>query len=269
MPIDPASPLAEDLEFTKQLAVEAWHYALARSSNVTPEEKANRSYVTQLDKDVEAMIRHRLAERYPHDVLTGEELDAAGGSGPRRWSIDPIDGTGNLVHGLPLWAVSIGLIDHGEPVLGVIAIPTLGELYWAVKGGGAYRDDEPIRVDEIGPFHPQDNISLGTSAMRVLDPRSIPGRLRNLGSSCCEQAFLGGGRTKAMILQGEHAHDLAAGLVLVTEAGCRIGTLDGQHLGAAELIARTPVRTPTFLAPPRRLATLMERVKRFDPIDKH
>ena len=101
---------------------------------MTPHEKANLSYVTDLDQDLEPLIRERLGAEFPDDVLTGEEYAAAGGSGPRRWSIDPIDGTGNLVHGLPLWAVSIGLIVAGEPVLGVIAIPPLDELFWAVKG---------------------------------------------------------------------------------------------------------------------------------------
>ena len=66
------------------------------------------------------MIRERLGARYPDDVLTGEEYEAGGGNGPRRWSIDPIDGTGNMVHGLPLWAVSIGLIVAGEPLLCVV-----------------------------------------------------------------------------------------------------------------------------------------------------
>ena len=110
--------LAAELEFVKGLAAEAAAVALARAKSVTPVEKANLSYVTDLDKDLEQLIRRRLGERFPDDQITGEEYAAAGGSGPRRWSIDPIDGTGNLVHGLPLWAISIGLIDDGEPVLG-------------------------------------------------------------------------------------------------------------------------------------------------------
>src|SRR3954454_8191420 len=125
-----------ELEFVKALAREAAGGALGRAKGVKPQEKANLSYVTDLDHDLERLIRDRLAARFPDDVLTGEEYAEGGGDGPRQWSIDPIDGTGNLVHGLPLWAVSIGLLDAGEPVLGVIAIPPLGDVYWAVKGGG-------------------------------------------------------------------------------------------------------------------------------------
>src|SRR5687768_1427429 len=101
--------LADDLEFVKALAMEATALALGRAESVTPQEKANLSYVTDLDRDLERLLRSRLGEAFPDDRLTGEEYAASGGSGPRRWSIDPIDGTGNLVHGLPLWAVSIGL----------------------------------------------------------------------------------------------------------------------------------------------------------------
>src|SRR6478609_3447260 len=122
--------LAAELDFAKALAVEAAAVANDRCRTVTPLEKANLTYVTDLDNDLENMIRQRLGARFPDDALTGEEYEAAGGRGPRSWSIDPIDGTGNLVHGLPLWSISIGLMDAGEPVLGVITIPPLNETFW-------------------------------------------------------------------------------------------------------------------------------------------
>ncbi|HEX8200923.1 MAG TPA: inositol monophosphatase family protein, partial [Isosphaeraceae bacterium] len=181
---------------------------------------------------------------------------------PRRWSIDPIDGTGNLVHQLPLWAISIGLIDAGEPVLGVIAVPPLHELFWAVRGGGAWRDGVRLQARDADVFHPQDNVCVGTNALRTLDPRSLPGRLRDLGSACCEQAFVASGRLAACTFLGEHTHDVAAGAVLAAEAGCRFGTIDGRQLSPAEFVAETPVRVPTFIAPPRRLAALMTAARR-------
>ena len=136
------SNLAAELEFTKSLATEAAQVARRRCRHVTPQEKANLSYVTDLDHDLETMIRERLAAQFPDDALSGEEYADSGGKGPRRWSIDPIDGTGNLVHGLPLWSVSIGLIVSGEPMLGVIVIPQLDELFWAVRGEAHWLGDE-------------------------------------------------------------------------------------------------------------------------------
>ncbi len=255
--------LLDDLERVKGFALEASKIALARSDSVRPEEKANLSYVTDLDRDLERLLRGRLAEAFPDDVLTGEEYASSGGSGPRRWSIDPIDGTGNLVHGLPLWAISIGLIDDGEPTLGVIAIPPLNELYWAAKGGGAWRDGTRIRVKDADTFHVQDNLCVGTNALRALDPRTLPGRLRDLGSACCEQAFVACGRLVACTFLGEHTHDVAAGAVIAAEAGAAFANIDGERLSPSEFVARTPIPRPTFIAPPGRLAALLAAAKMF------
>ena len=257
----PSLDLANDLEFVKALALEAAGVAMTRCQNVTPQEKENLSYVTDLDQDLEQLIRGRLAARFPDDRLTGEEYAAAGGTGPRRWSIDPIDGTGNMVHSLPLWAVSIGLIADGEPVLGVIAIPPLKELYWAIKGGGAWRDGVRLNSRDADQFHNQDNVCLGTNAMRAVDTRTLPGRLRDLGSACCEQTFVAGNRLQATTMLGEHAHDLAAGVVIASEAGCLFATIEGEMLSLSEIIKRTPVSIPTFIAPPRRLAALLETAR--------
>lgn len=250
-----------ELELVRGIASEAAELALKRSKDVTPTEKANHSYVTELDKDLEILIRRRLGEAYPDDRLTGEEFEAEGGKGPRRWSIDPIDGTGNMVHGLPLWAVSIGLIDDGEPVLGVIVVPPLDEHYWAVKGQGAWRDGERLTLEDADVFHRQDNVCLGTNAMRWVDPRTVPGRIRDLGSSCCEQVFLASDRLKACVMLGERTHDIAAGVVIAAEAGCAFATIEGEHLSPAEVLRRSPVSTPTLIATPRRLEAMLRQVR--------
>ena len=137
-----------------------------------------------------------------------------------------------MVHGLPLWAISIGLIDDGEPVLGVIAIPPLGELYWAVKGQGAWLDGQRLQAHDADVFHPQDNVCVGTNALRAIDPRSLTGRLRDLGSACCEQVFVAASRLQACTFLGEATHDVAAGVVISSEAGCAFGTLDGEQLAS-------------------------------------
>lgn len=256
------SRLTADLEFVKGLAAEVTAVARERAGTVTPQEKANMTFVTDLDHDLEKLLRERLGNRYPDDVLTGEEYAKGGGSGPRRWSIDPIDGTGNLVHGLPLWSVSIGLMDQGEPVLGVIAIPPLGETFWATKGGGAWRDGERIHAADADDLHEQDNICLGTNAMRAVDLKSFKGRLRDLGSACCELSFVSCSRLQAATFLGEHTHDIAAGCVIAREAGCHFATIDGRMLTAAEFANETPVKVPTFIAPPKRLAALLKTAKR-------
>ena len=256
------SDLAAELEFVKALALETAGLARSRARTVRPTEKANTSFVTDLDHDLERLIRDRLGERFPDDALTGEEYGAAGGAGPRRWSIDPIDGTGNLVHGLPLWAVSIGLIDAGEPVLGVIAVPPLGELYWAAKGLGAWRDGERLSVPDAERLHQQDNVCLGTNALRTIDVRTITGRLRDLGSACCELTFTAASRLQTATFLGEQTHDIAAGAVIACEAGCGFGTIEGRILSPAEFVASAPIRVPTFVAAPNRLRLLIAQARR-------
>jgi myo-inositol-1(or 4)-monophosphatase len=259
----PTDPYAAELDFAKALASEAAEIARSRCASVQAQEKENLSYVTDLDHDLERLIRGRLGERFPDDQLTGEEYEDDGGTGPRRWSIDPIDGTGNLVHGLPIWAISIGLLDHGNPVLGVIALPILRELYWATLGHGAWRDGEPIRsAPDRDGFHEQDNVCIGTNALRVIDTRSVVGRLRDIGSCCAELAWVSCGRLVALCHLGEKAHDLAAGAVIAHEAGCRFGTIDGRELSPAELVSSTPIVAPTFTAPPLRLRSLMSETRR-------
>ncbi len=258
--------LADDLEFVKNLALEASDVARTRHAQVQAQEKSNKSFVTDLDLDLEKLIRQRIAQRFPDDTLTGEELATSGGGGPRRWSIDPIDGTGNLVHGLPLWSISIGLIEGGEPVLGVIAIPPLNEIYWATRGGGAWRDGQAIHADDADDFHEHDNVSAATNALRAIDARTIPGRIRDLGSACTELAFVSCSRTRAAIFLGEQTHDVAAGAVIAAEAGCWFATVDGQMLTLGAFVTQTPVRVPTIIAPPNRLDRLVTTLKRLPPL---
>ncbi|GIW89401.1 MAG: hypothetical protein KatS3mg108_3725 [Isosphaeraceae bacterium] len=253
--------LADDLEFAKALAAEAAAVALERQSQLSTQEKKNRSFVTDLDIDLERFIRQRIAARFPDDSLTGEELATSGGGGPRRWCIDPIDGTGNLVHGFPLWSISIGLIDGGEPVLGVIAIPPLHEIYWATKGGGAWCNGHPLSALDADDFHDHDNVCASTNALRTIDPRSIPGRIRDIGSACCELAFVTSGRVRACVFLGEQTHDLAAGAVMAAEAGCWFARLNGEMLTLGGFVASTPIRIPTLIAPPRRLERLLRTLK--------
>ena len=259
---DDDEQVSADLAFVIKVATDAANRALEARASVQPREKDNHSYVTNLDLELERFIRRRLGERFPSDAVTGEELAATGGDSPRRWSIDPIDGTGNLVHGLPLWAISIGLVEDGEPVLGVIAVPPLGEVFWATRNGGAWRDGVRIDAEDAAAFHSQDNVCVGTNALRTLDPRSLPGRLRDLGTACCELAFTACGRLQACTFLGEAAHDVVAGAVIVHEAGCRVATIDGRYLTPAEFVAETPVSIPTFIAPPQRLEALLRVARR-------
>jgi histidinol-phosphatase len=109
--------------------------------------KPDSTPVTEADLAVEAMVRARLAEEFPGDAILGEEHGMAG-SGSRTWVVDPIDGTKNFAAGIQIWATLLALVVDGEPVVGVVGAPALGERYGAAEGSGATLNGEPIHVSD-------------------------------------------------------------------------------------------------------------------------
>src|SRR5882672_10936136 len=139
--------LKQLLDFAVEIAREAgaitWrHY----QGSFVAERKADNSFVTVADREAEAYLRTRIAEAFPDDSILGEEERVQSGSSNRRWILDPIDGTYSFVHGVPLYGVLVGLEIDGEPVLGVVNLPALGELVSAAQGLGCFWNGEPARV---------------------------------------------------------------------------------------------------------------------------
>jgi histidinol-phosphatase len=137
------SDYAADLELALRLADGADAITMRRflASDLKVESKPDLSPVSDADRAVEEYVRAELAQDRPGDALVGEEFGTQG-SGPRRWVIDPIDGTKNYVRGVPVWATLIALIDAevdaDQPVVGVVSAPALGRRWWAARGAGAW-----------------------------------------------------------------------------------------------------------------------------------
>ncbi|MDR1712112.1 MAG: histidinol phosphatase [Propionibacteriaceae bacterium] len=129
----------DDLRLAHVLADQADDITMGRfkALDLAVESKPDRTPVTDADTAVEDAIRVSLGRSRPRDSVHGEER-ADTGLGPRRWIIDPIDGTANFLRGVPVWATLIALEDDGEIVAGVVSAPALNRRWWATKGGGAY-----------------------------------------------------------------------------------------------------------------------------------
>ena len=129
----------DDLRLAHVLAdqVDALTMAKFKSMDFTVETKPDLTPVTDADKDAEDLIRALLGRHRSRDSVLGEEGGATG-HGPRKWVIDPIDGTKNFVRGVPVWATLIALMDGEEIVMGVVSAPALGKRWWASKGSGAW-----------------------------------------------------------------------------------------------------------------------------------
>jgi histidinol-phosphatase len=244
----PDAGLAADLELALRLAglADTVTTERFRAADLVVSSKPDLTPVSDADQAVEQLIRQRLAADRPADAFCGEESGTSG-SGPRRWVLDPIDGTKNFVRGVPVWATLLALLVDDDPVLGVVSAPALGQRWWAARGQGAFcssfgQSPRRLRVSQVS---------------RLADASLSYASLSGWAEQGRQQAFLqlidGVWRSRAYgdfwsyMLVAEGAVDLAAEPELslwdlaalapiVTEAGGRftgLNGVDGVHQGNA------------------------------------
>ena len=142
--------MTDDLTFALELAGLADAVTMSRwlASDLVVETKPDLTPVSEADREVERVLRARVERARPGDAVVGEEYGSTGG-GPRRWIVDPIDGTKNYVRGVPVWATLIALQEGGTTTVGVVSAPALGRRWWAARGQGAYADGRRITVSRV------------------------------------------------------------------------------------------------------------------------
>ena len=200
--------------------------------------KGPGDFVSNADLKADRILREELTRARPGYGLLFEESGAVEGSDKRhRWIVDPLDGTINFLHGIPHFAISIGLERDGEIVAGVVYEPTRDELYWAEKGAGAYLNDRRLRVSarrQLG------EAMIGTGmARRDRDPvlysailasiLAATSGVRRFGAAALDLAYVASGRLDGFWEFGLSPWDIAAGMLLVREAGGYVSDLSGGH----------------------------------------
>lgn len=232
---------ADRLDTARRIAVEAG--TLARRffedrGTLAIETKGPQDLVSRADREVEALIRTRIALDFPQDRVLGEELgEGVETSGPESagpesagahtgWVVDPIDGTQNFLHGIPQFVVSIAYRERGETRVGVIHDPNTGETFWAAAGKGAFRDGRPMRVSGVAalasavigvghsPRHPP--LEFNRVITTLVDAGA---QTRNYCCAALQLAYVADGRIDATWDPYLLDWDVAAGLLLVREAG--------------------------------------------------
>lgn len=251
-----------DIEFVKQVAQEAGLRALGMVETMQPELKADNSYVTDIDRETERFVAGRLAERYPDFAFLGEEFGRHGSATAPLWAVDPIDGTTNLVFGIPLWCVSIGLIFEGQPVAGAISLPRTGELFWGVRGEGSFCNGIRLQTKDRDTLHPEDTLGFTSAAIKRLDTSMLRGRLRCLGSIAADIAYTARGTLCSLVGWNEGAYDMAAALCIAHEAGCVAAYLTGEPLDLDEILRHGKTQAPFVVAPPNMAALLQSSLIR-------
>ena len=216
--------------------------------------KSHNDFVTEVDKAAEDAIIDVLKNAYPDHAILAEESGASDNlhdENENVWIIDPLDGTTNFIHGFPQYCVSIALQQRGIITQAVVYDPTRNDLFTASKGAGAYLNEKRIRVgkrDKIAdaligtgfPFRDLDGLNEYVTMFKVMTEHSAG--LRRPGAAALDLAYVAAGRLDGFFEKGLKPWDIAAGSLLVTEAGGIVGTFkgDSDYLYKGDVIAGSP-----------------------------
>ena len=217
--------------------------------NLQVSSKAAGDFVSRADIASEKIIREMLMEARPNYGWCGEESEPVEGKDPtRRWIVDPLDGTTNFLHGLPHWAVSIALEFKGEIVAAVVFDPAKDELFVAEKGKGAFMNDRRLRVSDRTtmiecifatgvPFASKQTLPATLHDLAQLMPACAG--VRRWGAAALDLAYVAAGRFDGYWERELNAWDIAAGILLVREAGGFVGPIreGGKMFESGEVIA--------------------------------
>ena len=220
-------------------------------SQLTVSTKQQSDYVTEVDRAAEAAILEIIREAYPSHAILAEESGSLGPESEYQWIIDPLDGTTNFIHGFPQYAISIGLAHKGVLQQAVVYYTNRNELFTATKGAGAFLNEKRIRVSKrtrlaealIGtgfPYRSFTHIESYLAIFRELTQKTSG--LRRPGAASLDLAYVAAGRLDAFWEFGLSPWDMAAGALLITEAGGLVGDLRGEvgYLVSGNMVAGSP-----------------------------
>ena len=250
------------LQIAKKLAGDAGQLALKiqeKGFTVHSKNGNNLNLVTSADIACEELITKTIKTHFPDHSIVTEESEPLENTGEYKWIIDPLDGTSNFSHGLPIFAISIAIVHKGKPIIGVVEIPGLRETFWAEEGSGAYLNGKKILVSQTA--------ELGSGLFTTGFPYDRTGAryqknmelfkavyteshgVRRMGSAAMDLCFLAAGRFDAFWEYGLEAWDIAAGKIIVEEAGGLVTNMDGTTLNPKlkNMLATNRVLHPTFL----------------------
>jgi len=234
--------------------------AMKRMDTVKIAEKQPNDFVTEVDQRVEQEIISVIKKAYPgHGILGEESGEIIGKDEDYQWIIDPIDGTRNFIHGFPHFAISIGVTYKNRIEHGLIYDPLRQEFFTASRGKGAYLNDRRIRVSQRKTLeeamlgtgfayrHSDRNDPLGIHLFQTIQP--VVGDIRRAGSAALDLAYTACGRLDGYWEMGLHIWDIAAGILLVKEAGGMICDPEGgeSYLKTGNVVAANPHLMRHFL----------------------
>jgi myo-inositol-1(or 4)-monophosphatase len=217
------------------VAKEAGKLLMSRYGRVNVRYKKDRSLVTEADVESEQLIKTVLEGKFPDYSFLGEESGLEEVESDYLWAVDPLDGTTNYMIRNPFFDVSIGLIYNSNPILGVVYYPYEDELFTAEKGEGAFLNGEKIGVskmnrleDSVGSFcNNRSEAAIRRMAPIFIDVKLVTNKFRQLGAGGLELGYVACGRTDSFMMPDTNLWDVAAGTIVVREAGGRVTDFEG------------------------------------------
>lgn len=236
----PSPNYTDDLRLAHIMAdaVDAQTMTRFKAVDLQVDTKPDLTPVSDADRAAEEIIRGNLSRARPRDAVLGEEFGSEG-HGPRRWIIDPIDGTKNFVRGVPVWATLISLVDEGVPVVGVVSAPALNRRWWAARGTGAYTGRSLASATrlQVSGVNRLADASLSYSSLEGWRERGNIREFLELTSDVWRTRAYGDFWSYMMVAEGSvdlacepelELYDMAALVPIVIEAGGRFTSLEGE-----------------------------------------
>ena len=230
------------LQIAKKLAHEAGQLALNyQEKGFRIETKDSPlNLVTEADKACEDLIIRTIRQNFPDHSIISEESGSTEGQSDYKWIIDPIDGTTNFAHGHPIFSISIAVIKAGKPIIGVVEVPSLGESFWAQQGKGAFLGSKQIHVSKVNELgkallatgFPYDREGARYKKnMELHDAFYKPSHgVRRMGSAAIDLCYVAAGRYDGFWEYDLKTWDIAAGKIILEEAGGKATNMDGSTL---------------------------------------
>ena len=251
---------AVNIASLKDIVLEAGEIALARFQHVQPQLKKGGEIVTQADREIEALLVERLKRDCPGYGIVGEEMGVSASGEKGVWALDPIDGTRAFVQGLPIWGISVGLLEQGRPTQGVFYMPAVKEYYEARVEGDALLNDRPLKLTQATEWDHNSFLCVPSDAHRVYDI-NFPGVTRALGSTAAHILYVARGSAIGAIFGDIQIWDIAAALAVLERAGGQYCYLSGRPVDLSLLLDGRQIPEPIIAAPPALLEPLLDVVR--------
>jgi myo-inositol-1(or 4)-monophosphatase len=249
--------------FATEVIRQAGSEALAYYGKGRTQVKFDEGLVTEAENHLADFFKKRLSGRFPgHQIFINGQGEREYSHEGRRylWVFDALDGIANFQAGIPIWGISLGLLENYWPLLGLFYMPATGDLFHARPDGQAFWEEKPIRVSNQGAVN-DESLLLTYSRFHNHFATTFPGKIRNLGCTAAHVCYVAAGRAEAAVIANLSYKDLGGVRVIINAAGGKIFKMDGREFFPNEYLDGPRISERLLVVSPERFAEISEYLK--------